>query len=288
MAAEKPIFGRYVSLLIGQESTESALIEGFRFSFTMRKTDSEDPNSCVLNVYNLSETTRSRLEQLDDFAFVRAGYTEADNIETIFIGNVTDISTRYESPEIVTQVTISDGEKVINSKKVSVSYKAGAKAKQVIEDLTKKIGLPVKVDLDKLGINQIFNTGFSFAGDAKTALKKVCAYSDLDWSIQNGELKFTIQGKSDGSKLVSLSPQTGLIKTPEKQKVKDNRRKDNKELDGWKITSLLVPKAEPGGEVVVSSRITGDNKVYKIIDVQHDGDTEEGNFQTVMNVLEVV
>lgn len=282
----KPIFGRYVSLLVGEETTESALIEGFRFTFSIRKTNSEDPNTCELNVYNLSKSTRSRLEKLDDFAFVKAGYTEADNIETIFIGNITDVGTAYESPEIVTKFTISDGEKVINSKKVSVSYNAGAKVKQVVEDLTKKIGLPVKVDLDKLGINKVFNTGFSFAGDAKTALKKVCAYSNLDWSIQNGELKFTIQGKSDGSKLVVLSPQTGLIKTPEKLKVKDSRRKDNKEVDGWKITSLLVPKAEPGGEIVVSSSITGSNKVYTIIDVQHDGDTEEGNFQTVMTVVE--
>ena len=119
---------------------------------------------------------------------------------------------------------------MINSKKVSLSYKAGAKVKQVIDDVVKKIGLPLKVDTNSLGINKIFNTGFSFTGDAKTALKKLSSYANLDWSIQNGELKFVVQGKSDGSKLVVLSPNTGLIKTPEKQKIKDVRRKDNAEL----------------------------------------------------------
>jgi hypothetical protein len=202
------------------------------------------------------------------------------------VGNITDTITKYERPEIITQVTISDGEKQLNDKKVSVSYNAGAKVEQVLDDIVKKLDLPVKVDPKKLGISKLFNTGFSFTGNAKTAIKKLAEYAELDWSVQNGEIKFTKQGKSDGSKLVSLSPETGLIKTPEKIKIKDNRRKSNTELDGWKITSFLQPKAEPGGNIEVSSVATGDNRIFRIIDVQHDGDTFEGNFQTVMNVVE--
>mgnify|MGYP003146449385 CR=1 FL=1 len=283
----KPIFGRTASVLIGENEVDTVLIDGFRFNFTIRKTDSEDPNTCVLNVYNLSLGTRARMEKLDDFAFVKAGYTQADNIQTIFVGNITDSTTLYESPEIITQITISDGEKSINDKKVSVSYKGGATVSQVLEDIVKKIGLTVKTDIKSLGINKIFNTGFSFTGNAKTAVKKLSEFSGLDWSIQNNELKFTKEGKSDGSKIVFLSPETGLIKTPEKIKIKNNKRKKEKELDGWKITSLLQPQAEPGGLIEVNSVITKGSKTFKIIDVQHDGDTFEGNFQTVMQVVEV-
>ena len=284
--ANKPIFGRTASILIGENEGGAILVDGFRATFSIRKTDSEDPNTCIYSVYNLGVGTRSILEKLDEFGFVKAGYTEADNVETIFIGNITDTTTKYESPEIITQVTISDGEKQLNDKKVSVSYSAGAKVEQVLDDIVKKLDLPVKVDVKKLGINKLFNTGYSFTGNAKTAIKRLSEYAGLDWSVQNGEIKFTKQGMSDGSKLVFLSPETGLIKTPEKIKVKDNRRKRNSELDGWKITSLLQPKAEPGGDIQVSSVATGENRIFRIIDVQHDGDTFEGNFQTVMTVLE--
>jgi hypothetical protein len=274
-------------VLIGENESEAVLIDGFRMTFSIRKTDSADPNTCILNIYNLNVNTRNKLSQLDDFAFLRAGYTEADNVEVIFVGNITDITTLHESPEIITQITISDGEKVLNSKKVTISYNAGAQVEQVLTDVVKKLDLPVKVDIKSLGINKIFNTGFSHTGTVKEALKKLTEYAGLDWSVQNNEIKFTIIGKTDGSRLVSLTPETGLIKVPEKQKVKDNRRKTDKELDGWKVTSLLQPKAEPGGEIALSSSITGDNKVFKIIDVQHDADTFEGNFQTVLSVVEV-
>ena len=283
----KPLFGRTANVLIGENESEAVLIEDFRFTFSIRKTDSADPNTCVLNIYNLNVNTRNRLSQLDDFAFLRAGYIQADNVEIIFVGTITDITTLHEPPEIITQVTISDGEKAFNSKKVSVSYNAGVQVEQVLDDIVKKMELPVKVDVKKLGINKIFNTGFSHTGTVKEAIKKLTEFAELDWSIQNNEIKFTPVGKTDGSRLVSLTPETGLIKTPEKQKIKDNRRKSDKELDGWKVTSLLQPKAEPGGEIALSSSITGDNKVFKIIDVQHDADTYEGNFQTVLSVVEV-
>jgi len=40
----------------------------------------------------------------------------------------------------------------------------------------------------------------------------------------------------------------------------------------------------PGGNILLSSRITGDNKRMKIINVQHTGDNIDGNFQTVLEV----
>jgi len=282
----KPLFGREIKVLIGEVATDSVLIEGFRMSFSIRKTDTKDPNTCELNIWNLNSNTRSKLEKLDDFAFVSAGYTQADNVETIFVGNITNVVTRYESPEIVTTISIADGEKVLNSKKVSVSYAKGSTALQVLKDLVAKLDIPLKGSLEKLGINKVFNTGYSYTGHVKTAIRKVSEYSGLDWSIQNGEIKFTLEDKDDGSKLVSINSDSGMIGNPEKTQIKNNKRKSKVKLDGYKIRSLLQPSVEPQGRVEVSSFVTGPEKIFKIIDVEHNADNFEGGFETTLTVVE--
>ncbi|MEE9374553.1 MAG: hypothetical protein V3V00_15970 [Saprospiraceae bacterium] len=282
----KPLIDREIKVLIGEVTAESVLIEGFHMSFSITKSDTKEPNTCELNIWNLNVNTRSKLAKLDDFAFVSAGYKKADTTETVFVGNITNVVDRFEPPEIITTISIADGEKVLNSKKVSVSYGKGSKAVQILKDLVSKLGIPLKTNLDKLGIKEIFNTGFSHTGQVKTAIKKVSAFAGLDWSIQNGEIKFTLEDKSDGSILISLNSDSGLIGTPERTKIKDNRRKSKVELDGYKIVSLMQPSVEPQGQIEISSFATGSNKIFKILDVQHDADNREGNFQTTMIVIE--
>jgi hypothetical protein len=63
--SNKPIFGRTASILVGENEGGAILIDGFRASFSIRKTDTEDPNTCVYSVYNLGFGTRSVIEKLD-------------------------------------------------------------------------------------------------------------------------------------------------------------------------------------------------------------------------------
>lgn len=282
----KLLFDRQIKVLIGENDSEAVSIEGFKMSFAIRKTESSDPNTCEFKVWNLNVNTRNRVAKLDDFGFVSAGYLKADNVETIFVGNITDIKEMYEPPNVITVISMADGEKSLNKKKVSVSYGKGSQALQILKDLVKKSGLDLKTPLEKLGINKVYNTGFSHTGTVQQAIRKVSEYSGLDWSVQNEQLKFTLEGQSDESRVIIIDSDTGMLGSPQKTKIKDNKRKSKVELDGWKVVSFLQPQAEPQGRIELFSLVTGPEKIFKIIDVEHNGDNTEGDFQTIMTVVE--
>lgn len=278
--------GREIKFVIGEINVETAVLEGFKMNFQIRKTDSADPNTCTLKIWNLNVSTRNRISKLDDFGFLSAGYRDAKSVETIFVGNITNISETYEPPYIITTISMADGEKVLSKKRVSVSYSKGSQALNILKDLIEKTGLPLKTPLEKLGLNRIYNTGFAHVGSVVTAIRKVSEYSGLDWSVQNGEFKFTLADKSDNSRVIVIDSDTGMLGSPQKIKIKDNRRKSKIQLDGWKVVSFLQPKAEPQGRIELSSFVTGSTKLYKIINIEHSGDNFVSDFQTTFTVIE--
>lgn len=282
-----PLYKRLIEASVEKNNLLLITVKGFRMSFTIKKVASTDPNTCQLTIYNLSGDTRNKLNETGSILTVLAGYDKGEGAEIIFVGNVNLVSTSRDYPDTQTIIEARDGEEALTFTRDSISFKEGVSIKQILKSVIEKFKIGIKTNLDLLSFtDKHYNQGFCFTGQLRSLLDKLTKDAGLTWSIQNNELKLYGNTSTDQSVAVLLNSQTGLLGSPKRIKLQKGKKTQKVDIDGWKLKSLIQPKAEPGGIVVVSSEEIGSNKRFKIDSVEHNGDNWEGDFQTVMEVIE--
>jgi hypothetical protein len=218
---------------------------------------------------------------------LRAGYVEKSGLEDLFIGNVVSAWIDYKKPNIEAHFTVHDGENTIRTKKVKLTSSAGASAKRMMKDVIKQIGLPEKVAgaVDAVA-DKVLNKGMSFLGTANVALTEIADTLEMEWSIQDGKLVLVKKGHALQTAAVKLTPKTGLIGSPEKiNSVVPSSSGEQKTVEGWKLTSLLMPSIVPLCTIVVESRDIPPGSTFKVISVEHRGDTHGSDWMTTTEAV---
>lgn len=298
------LFDRVASLVIGKEGKQGRELTGLRFAFSIEKQSTKAPNKCTLKVWNLAPETRGLVEAIGNVLILKAGYVQDTGAQTIFQGDVIRALTVREGPDWVTELEMQDGHKEFRDTKASVSYGRGATALQVLGDLSKRFGLPVRELPADVAAKQYPN-GFSFVGRLRDAMEKACDYLKLEWSIQNREIQIIKKGGVFQKRAILLSSDTGMVESPmlesktmtEKAAAKDGitasqpgvrattQRNDDGEIErvlqvnGYKVKSLLQPSLEPGGYVQLKSKSI-DGQFFRIEELTHVGDTFGSEWHT--------
>ena len=287
-------FNRSASVVVGEVGSAGIVIKDLRIVFKVNKNLDKEPNKAEISIYNLSQQTRNNIDgfgakdqQFGQDVFLNAGYKDGDGEDVLFIGNITNITHKFEKPHVITVIHAQDGQKSLNSVKANISFKSGSSAKDVLNTIIKLY----PVASDKLGINvddKRYLSGFSFSGNASDAMDKVTRFLGLEWSFQNNELKFIPLDESDQSRIVLLTPKTGLIGSPEREDKQDRKSKGKSKIvkAGWKVKCLLNPKINPSGRLAIQSREIPDVQDFTIIQVDHIGDTHEMDWTTEVFVNE--
>lgn len=258
----------------------------FRISFTIKKTGTSDKNTCQLQIYNLSTETRNQLNEVNALVTIGAGYDES---ETIFVGNVyyTDVKKNY--PDIIFVMELKDGDDPLEFTRDSISFKEGISIKQIISSIQNKFKIAIKTDIKELIFdNKTYNSGLCFTGKLKNLLDSICKDAGLNWSVQNNQLKFYNDKSLDYSINIIINKDTGMIGSPEHIKITKGEKTDKTEIDGWRVISLLQPKAEPGGIITLSSEEVGNSKQFKIDTIEHTADNFDNDFQTTIEAVAIV
>jgi hypothetical protein len=281
-----PLYNRKIIATVEKENAILATLEDFRMSFDIRKTSvSTEPNTGSLSIYNLSDPTISQLNELGALLTVKAGYEDWEGPEVVFIGDTTYITTKATAPNRITRLEAGDGEQALTFTRDSLSFKKGATIRQILNNVVKKFSIGVKTKLDLIDFrDKVLNTGFSFSGQLKNVLDILTNDVDLQWSVQNNELKIYNKDGTDQTQAIVINENTGMIGSPERIKIQKMVKDDEIEIDGWAVTTLLHSKAEPGGIISLSSREVGENKQFKIHTSSHRGDNFEGDFVTSIEV----
>lgn len=277
------LYNRVIEATIQKDNSELITFRDFHMAFDIKKVSSTDPNTCVFKIYNLSNTT-FWTPDLKLKLIVKAGYIQGSGLEVIFIGDVDLVSTKREFPDKITTIEARDGELPLLTTRDSVSFGEGVSVKQILKSIISKFKVAVKGKIDELPDKKYAN-GFSFTGQLKELLEKLSKDTGFSWSFQNDELKFYKDTATDGSTIV-INTETGLIGSPERIKIQSGKKTEKIEINGWKVASLLQPKAEPGGGILLSSEEVGDNKEFKIYSASHIGDNFEGDFQTTIEAVD--
>lgn len=293
-----PRFDRVYRLQVGKAGTRGLeVVPPIRVTFDISKDSSEEPNDHTIRIYNLAADTRKALEEPDLRCVLYAGYAEEGGPLLMASGTLVFAYTRFEQPDIVTELIVKDGFTEIRDTAVSIGLGPGAQASTIIRDIARQMGLPL-VMADELP-DRRWQQGFSFYGAARTALHKVAQGAGLEWSIQNQQLQVVQRRGTTRRQAVVLAADTGLLGYPErtreaareKARVKDKRTGDDVNLvsaqqqrDGWRVTSLLLPTINPGDLVKLESRSV--ESFLRVEAVRHTGDSEGGDWQSELELLD--
>lgn len=274
------------------------ILPPLRITFDIAKDASENPNEIKIRIWNLKQETRDSIVEPDNVAVLYAGYGEEDGPLLIAYGTVLYGWTYFDGPNVVTEIDVLDGFAEIRDTVVSLGYGAGAKAHVIITDIARQMGLRLVMANDIA--DRVWQNGFSFYGAARVALHKIVQGTGLEYSVQNGELQIIPRRGTTKRQGFVLSADSGLIGHPErmrkgareKARVKDKRTGDNKnivsarqQVDGWRVTSLLLPTLNPGDLVKLESRSVND--WFRVESLRHNGDVGgSGDFTTELELVE--
>jgi hypothetical protein len=269
-------FMRFVEVIVGPKNGSGFKIDGLKIAFKIQKTDSTEPNTSQIKIYNLTQETSSKVTVAENHIQLRAGYKD-ETIGAIFFGNVVSGKRYKEGNDYVTELQVQDGRSAVMGNTISLSYSKDVSATTVAQDVLNAIGLPHK-GLDNIPSGEQYPEGFAYIGMSTNALKKVLDRFDLTYTIQNEMLYILKEGQAADQTGLRLTPETGLLTIP--QPISDKSNEDDMEaeaVNGWKFSTMLFPELLPGAACKVeASTFSGDMVIHKAI---YEGDNWEGSFK---------
>lgn len=262
-----------------------------RMTFSISKSIAWATNTATFRIYNLGADKRNQLAYYGDEIRIFAGYQENGGEQLLFIGNTTQTTHSFNFPEIITSLTVGDGEKVLNQIIISVSFGANTPARTIIESIAQQMGLTLQFFAQSE--NKVYPTGFKDTGLAKDLLEKVCSYLNLKASVQNENLLIFQVGQGNTEKpVIEINADTGLIGVPERYS--DKRQYDYRALPpdgaprpGWRVKCLLRPDLIPGDRVRIRSEHANVDGIFYIETIQHEGDNYGPLFESNLEVISV-
>jgi hypothetical protein len=250
----------------------------------MTKTLDATQNTADIRIHNLSDNTRSRIDENDLVLTFRAGYEENLGLELLFQGDITYIENDFVAPEIITKLQCGDGANVLKNQYINGSFREGTTVGDVVSFIGDELGIPVSYN--NIDTREQFSQGYAISSDAKSALDLVTEKAGATWSIQDGELQLLVDNTSNPNEIVFLSSATGLLDSP-KLTTQDSYKLEGpaSEAPTVRLKSLLNAKIRPGGIIEVDSRERSGQ--YRVERVDHRGDNKSGPFESVVEAIQI-
>jgi len=142
----KELYIRNVRVTILPPIDPGKRLEGFRFSFTIEKTNESNPNTSKIKIYNLSEKTRSVIEKDNVRVIVEAGYQ--NTTAGIFVGKIIDngVTHKKEKVDIITEIEAEDGGASFRNATLDRGFPAGSRKNEIYRALANAMGLPLNIE----------------------------------------------------------------------------------------------------------------------------------------------
>lgn len=249
-------------------------------SFSIQKQELESSNTAKVSVWNLNKAHLATLEEENCHLLLNAGY--GNTLPLILSGTVSHSTTKPDGADLLTEIEVVDGLAEIRDTWVSISYAGKINTKKIIDDIAAQMGVTVSYSYNAEFAD--IPNGFSFVGQAKFAISKACAVSTLEWSMQNGVLQIKKPGDVMSKEVYVLSPETGLIKIPERVQISNSDQNGRSQI-GYDLVYLMNGAIGIGDYVKVESKHL--NGFYRVYSLEIDGDNMEGDWTCKARVLEV-
>jgi len=262
-------WGRTVRLVCGQPGEVGRGWSDLRINASIKKTDSKKPDKGTIQLYNLNEDSRGFMQNDGNVVILSAGYGEA---EVIFTGDVDEVTNIKDGRDWITEIEAADGRRSYQGGSLFQTFDPPLTSQTLITRIATAMGLGIANIPASMPVIDYLQ-GYTIAGPARDALDEIAESTGTKWSIQDGELIFTLEGEGLDQQAFLVTPESGLVGTPEKTK------------KGLKISMLLNGKVKPRRPVAVKSRDFDGFVIPKT--VEHQLDTGfETDFYTNVEAIE--
>lgn len=279
------LFGRKYRIIVAEKGTDGIDITGLRTVFSIDKSMSAEPNRSTIQIYNLAPATQNFILSSAKRIIIEAGYENSEQYGLIFDGDIVKALRRAaQSIDKITEVIAQDGDLFLNSGFISVSYSAGQTTESVlsqmagIADEEMTIG---NVSSDLKGTK--LARGKAMFGQPKDYATMLARSEGALFYVNDRKINLVKPGDLPEGEVVDLSPDSGLIGTPEQTH------------DGISGKCLLNPLLNVNKLVHISNEFVQETSkigraslrsgVYKIIKLKHTGDTMGNDWYTEFDAI---
>ncbi|MGN4188678.1 phage protein [Burkholderia gladioli] len=278
-------FGRKFSLIIGQDTGDALDFSDLRVKFDIKRGDRETPNSALVQIYNLSDSTSKRVEKEFTRIVIQAGYP--GNFSIVFDGEIKQIWRGRDSPtDTFLNVLAADGDSGYCFAKVIQTLSAGWTYQDLANTALRAMA-PYGITPGYMAPlqNNPMPRGRPIFDLARDVLRKVARANQMVWSIQDGRIIMVPETSYAPYDIPEINSVTGMVGWPVQM------------INGITFKTLLNPSLKIGGLVHLNNasiqqyqqslnvnqqgqrfRIASDNKIdsdgfYYLMSVNHKGDT---------------
>lgn len=230
----------------------------FTIEFESEFATSGKPNMATVRLYNPSQATIDAASVKTDvngrrippypIVLVDAGY--GLDIGQVIVGEAYTSNIKRTAPDVILEFKVSDATAKWRESWVSKTYAKFSDAKEILYDITESVGVtPYSI---RLGQPRTFEKPISFNESLTSAIARMCKETKSKYFISQG--RFVVEPIDDPGKktLVLLSPETGLIGSPE--------RTDK----GIKCQCLFNYRLGAGDTIALRSRdIQGNYRIFR-------------------------
>lgn len=267
------LFGRKYRIIVAEQGTDGIDITGLRCVFSIEKTMSSDPNKSSIQIYNLAPATQNFILSSAKRIIIEAGYENSEQYGLIFDGDIVKALRRgSQTIDKVTEVIAQDGDLFLNSGFISVSYAAGQTTESVlaqmqgVADDDMAMGA-VSKDLKGTKLAR----GKAMFGQPKDYANNLARTEGALFYVNDRKINLVKPGDLPEGEIVDLSPDSGLVGTPEQT---DNGVSAKCLLNPLlNVNKLVHIKNEFVQETSDIGKASLSSGVYKIIKLKHSGDT---------------
>lgn len=285
------LFNRTATVSITRESTppnptqynprplgtnEILQIKDLRIKFKIVRDFSKHPNSADVEIFNLAPETRADLQERPLRVHLAAGY-DGDN-RLLAVGDVRFSMSKMDDVNWVTLLQLGDGARAYAHARVRSHFPKNTTYRQVITSVANSMGMVVPPALAKdPQFDKKIIAGYAAEGPAQKELTRLLAPFGYEWSIQDGSLRILGQDKAESNGPLPIDEQHGMIGTPEFGSPPRSGKQPH-----MTCRLLLYPELTPGEQVLLKSKAK--SGLFKLIKVEHSGDTGGGDWTTTIEI----
>lgn len=232
---------RKAEISIGDAAGDALDFSAFKCHFFIKRGDYQNPNSCDLRIYNLSDATANRIHDEFTQVAIKAGYE--GNYGLIFSGSIKQVRKgRSNQKENYVDVTAADGDEAYNFSVMALSLAAGTPPANLVEAFIQSMAAHGIASGYVPSLSQNGTTrGTVYFGMTRDELRDFAWSQNSAWSIQDGKLTLIPLTSYIPGSVPVISAATGMIGVPEQTS------------GGVAIRTLLNPSLKIGQLVKVDN-----------------------------------
>ncbi|MDL2289130.1 hypothetical protein LJC32_07155 [Oscillospiraceae bacterium OttesenSCG-928-F05] len=275
--AGSALYGRKYKVIVATTGTTGIEVTNLHCLFTIEKSMTTDPNNSIIQIYNLAPNTQNEILTNSSRVIIEAGY-DGPQYGLIFDGDIVRAMKRGgNSIDKITEIIAQDGDLFLNSGVISVSYAAGQTAEDTIRGMAGIADPDMSIgSLSENLSGTALARGKALFGQPKDYARSIAKGEEALFYVCDRKICLVKPMDLPTDEIVSLSPSSGLIGTPEQTE------------DGVKARCLLNPLLNLNKLVHIDNDLVQQDAdmgalstgVYKIIALTHKGDTRGQEWYT--------